>query len=269
MRGTDALRRVLSAILGVVVCSVVPAAADGPLVVNVPAFYQGPLVIENRTFDATGPGQTALTLVWPLSPSVAETTVILRNITIRTGFSNGIVLINAWNARLDTINIYGAYDGHMANGIVLVGQSHDVRIDAATVMHAVTGLLVLDTAEGTTVRGSTFLGVDHGIYAVSSSPGRPWLVVADSHIAASRAGIVAINRKQVSIHDSLIYRHLRGYRPGDPWQGLVTTTSTDVAIRDVQIDCAPDAAQIYPGPAYAVMVGETLARSIYTHGCEP
>lgn len=240
----------------------------GPTVVQVPAFYAGPLILDGRSYTCNGPGQTALTLTWPVSPAVAETTVILRDVHIGPGCLNGIVLVNAWNARIEGANIYGAYDGTMANGIVLMGQSHDVRIDAATIMHAVTGLLILDVAEGTVVRGSTFLGVNHGIFAVSSSPGRPWLVVADSHIAASRAGIVAINRKQVTIHDSLIYRHLRGYVPGDPWQGLVLSSATDVTVRDVIIDCQPDTAQVYPGTAYAAAWGGMLTQTVSTHGCD-
>lgn len=262
------MRRVLFALLFALVA--VPAAAEGPLVVSMGAFYGGPVIIENRTFTATGPGQTAIVVSWPdVTVGIAETSVILRNVTIKAGFANGVHLINAWNARLDGVNIDGGYYGAMQNGIILQGQSHDVRIDAATIMHAVTGLYIPEASEGTVIRGSTFLGVLYGIFAASDYAGRPWLNVSDSHIAASKVGIFLVNRKQVTIHDTLIYRHLRGYVPGESWAGVVSLGNADTVLRDVFIDCAPDGLQAYQGPVSAVYADRPLLRSeIHAAHCE-
>lgn len=235
------------------------ATPGGPIKIDVASFDGQPLLIQNRTIEPTGPDQNCIELAWPDALAVPNVTLVLDNVTCRTGsvsglsFKNCLVLTNAWNARVEGLNCYGAYGGDLQNGITLLGKSHDVRIEGATIMHAVTGIYIPESGEGTIIHASTLLGVTYGIFARSDYAGRPWLVIADSHIAASRAGIVLVNRKQVSIHDDLIYRHMRGYNPADPnWNGIVLINATEASLRDVFIDGAPNTAETYPGTSRGV-----------------
>jgi hypothetical protein len=245
-------------------------ALSGPQVITVDAHYRGTQIIENKTIACTAPGQTALSIVFPTAPAVAEVSIIVRNVTVTPGCANGIHLINAWSAIIDSVNVYGAYgDSVLQNGLIVQGQSHDVRVTNMTVMHAVTGIYIIEASEGTVIDKSTLLGVTHGIFAHSQYAGRPWMVVSNSHIAASRGGIFAINRKQVTIHDTLIYRHLRGYQPGWRFEGIHLANTTEAVVRDVIVDCWPDRSTTYPGTGTAlVSTTPPMRAEIHKRDCQ-
>lgn len=211
---------------------------DGPLQVDIKGFHEGPLVIEDVKLRPTGRGQTALKIVCPTAESVVEPSVVLRNVIVMPGFAVGIELVNCWMARLEGVNIYGAYDGDLQTAILLKGQSTDVKIDKADIAHAETGILIEDVCEGTRVLNSSILACVHGICASSSTPGRPWLVVADTHISASRACVVAINRRQVSVHDNLFYPHGR-HDPGLGWTPTAYINCTEVEEHHNMVDATP------------------------------
>lgn len=220
-------------------------------------FRQGaaPLIIENRHFRPTAPGQTGLELVFPRSESVADISVIIRNVTFAPGFAHCLVLVNAWNARLENVNCAGAYYGDTQNGIVLAGQSHNVKIARAHIAHAVTGVLIVNESEGTSIVDSTIEGVTHGVFADASDQPfrRPSLWIRDTHIAASRAGVVLANRTQVSLSGNLIYQHVRLHPPGSPFEGLLLRHGTDdVTIRDTVVVCRPGPVGWYPDRSVAL-----------------
>lgn len=211
---------------------------DGPVALTPTGFHEGPLIIENLKLYATAPGQTGLRIEFPVAQSVCEMSVVLRNMVIGPGFDIGIELVNCWCARLDGVNIWSGYGDNMQVGLALRGQSHDVKIDSASISHAETGIWIDDVCEGTVIRGATIVGCVHGVFAASSTPGRPWLVVSDSHIAASRACVVATNRRQVDIHDNLFYPHPR-HDPGLGWIPVALNGCTEVVEHHNMSDPTP------------------------------
>jgi hypothetical protein len=194
------------------------------------------LVIENKTFRAMEPGQTAITLRWPASPSIAQCSVILRNLCFKPGlfaWQNCIHLVNAWNGVIENVNGYSGPDGSFHNGIILDGQCMDVKIRAAHFVHPITGVYVTGESEGPTIHDTRVLGGIYGVYA-STPQGEAGMTVSDSHFAVSVAGIVAVNRPQAIYHDLLIYRH--PWRAGESFTGIyVGPGSDDTDIHDVKV----------------------------------
>ena len=242
----------------------------GPVQISVPSHYSGTVVIEDTMFLPSGPNQVAVECEWPRADSIVAPTLLMRNCTITPGFINGVWIHNGWHACFQNVNIYGAYDNlTLGNGFIIDGESMAVTIDACQVYHAITGVLVVGSAEGTTISNSSFAGVVHGVWAQPSSGGQePWLNIADTHIAASRVGIMAQDRNGVSVHHSLIYRH---DRYGDPnWDGIILRGATeDVALDHVWINADP-ANTGRTGNYWAVRnetVHGLLSQRIFARGC--
>jgi hypothetical protein len=238
------------------VLSASAAWADEPIRIIAKAHHAGTLIIQGKRIVCTSPDQTAIYLEFPLAPAVVETTVILRDITIVPGCKFGVFLVNAWGAIAENINIYGGYgDDTLANGVILQGQSHNVKLLNAAIYHATTCIYVTDVGEGTNIDGATCAGTTYGVYATSLFRGRPWLNIANSHFDCSLACIVAVNRAEVSISNTLIYRHLRMWPKDAPWQAMVFQGSEHVRLSNVFVNCKPNElpGATYPGKGYAIV----------------
>jgi hypothetical protein len=195
-----------------------------------------PLVIENQTFYCMGPGQTAITLKWPESPSIAQCGAIIRNCCFKPGtheWANLIDLENGWHVTIDSINGYGGPTGVFQNGIILRGQTMNTMISRLTVTHPITGVLITGESEGTKISHSEILASIYGVVA-NTPQGEAALWINDTHLAVARAGIVAINRPQSYYHDLLIYRH--DWRAGKEFDGIYLGSGCDdTQIHDVSV----------------------------------
>jgi hypothetical protein len=207
-----------------------------------------PIVIENQTFYCMGPGQTAITLRWPESPSIAQCGAVLRNLCFKPGtheWANLIRIVNGWHVTIDSINGYSGPTGMFQNGVILDGQTMNTMISRLTVTHPITGVLITGESEGTKISDSEILAAIYGIVA-NTQQGEAALWVNDTHLAVARAGIVAINRPQSYYHDLLIYRH--PWRAGNEFDGIhLGPGCEDTLIHDVQVKTFG-----YPGRAVSV-----------------
>jgi hypothetical protein len=213
-----------------------------PLVIERASHYaDGPLVIENLTLWATAPGQTAITVIFPESPSIAQSSVFIRNVCIRPGngcgWANGIRLVNCWNPDISAVSIYGgqtddpAQGGGLQNGIILDGETMDARIRSVSIVHPITGILVVGQCEGPNIAQTTVLGGIYGVMA-NTALDESGIWVSDSHFNVSRAGVVLMNRPEAFLHDLLIYQH--PWRAGAAFDAVVSN-KVDTKQRDIVV----------------------------------
>jgi parallel beta helix pectate lyase-like protein len=226
-----------------------------PLAQTFPSHYDDdPLIIENQTFVAMAPGQTAIRLEWPASPSIAQSGAIIRNCTFKPGiygWTNAIHLVNGWNVVIENCNGYAGPDGSFQNGIILDGQSMDAKIARCHFVHCVTGIQITGESEGATIHDCRVLGGIFGVFA-NTPLAEAGLTVSDSHFAVSRAGIVAVNRPQASFHDLLIYRH--EWRGAEWFDGIyLGPGSHDSDVHDVKVKTFG-----YPGAPLSVWQASNL-----------
>lgn len=212
-----------------------------PLVIKRSSHYaEGPVVIENLTLFAMEQGQTAITVIFPESPAIAQSSVFIRNVCIRPGscgWANGIRLVNCWSPVIDGVNIYGgqlddqAFGGGLQNGIILDGQTMDARITHSTIVHPISGVLVAGECEGPAITDTRVLG---GIYGVVASTvlDESGIWISDSHFNVSRAGVVLQNRPEAFLHDLLIYQH--PWRANSDFDPIVSNKS-DTRQRDIVV----------------------------------
>jgi hypothetical protein len=241
-----------------------------PIEIHATTHHTGTIVIENKRIVCTSTGQVGIYAGFPEAPAVIEPTIIVRNVTA-VDCTQGLFFLNAWSAIVDGFTAYAAYDPSiLQNGVVILGQSHDVKLHMVSVFHAINGVYIGEVAEGTIIDKSTFAGVVHGVVAHAQHAGRPWLVVSNSHIAASRAGVVAVNRKEVAIHNTLIYRHLRLHQKDWPFEGVNFYNVTSASLRDVTVNCRPNPNEAYPAGetrAIAESLSEIHTSNVQGKGC--
>lgn len=228
-----------------------PQVLEGPQVVTLDPLAIGTTIIENLHIRCTSPDQTALSVISPTALVVVRKMATIRNLIVEPGCATGIRLVNIWFGVIDGASITGGYgDFNLGNGIIVEGQTHGLKISKALIVHATNCVLILEVAEGTTIDGMDCLGSVIGIAALATYAGRPWLAVLGSHFDVSRAGVLSVNRNQVTVSDSLFYRSMRGWPVGDPWQALLFINSETVALRSVLVDCQPNPDVPLPGEAY-------------------
>ena len=200
-------------------------------------YTEEPLVIENQTFYAMTPGQTAIDLSWPAAESIAQCGAIIRNCCFKPGlaeWATAIKLTNGWHCVIENCNIVSGPTGNLQCGVTLDGQSMNTRIHNLTVTHPWTGILVTGESEGTKISGCEILASYIGI-VFNTPQGEAGAWVTDTHISAARAGIIAVNRPQAFYQNLLIYRH--HWRAGEAFDGmLVYDGSHHTSIENVQVN---------------------------------
>lgn len=210
---------------------------SGPIVRACPDYGHCRLVIENITIEPSGPGQTAIDLSWPEAFSVAEPTVIIRNVTIRPGFAHGIVLRNAWNAVIRDVAIWDTPDNlgtKLVSAVTLDGWTMAATIDGLRTYGGTTAIYVTGNSESPTITNTAIVGAYHGII-VSTPVLRPGLNISGTHVDAVRVGLWLHNRVQGVARDLLLYRSA-GRDAGVPYNGvMVTGGAQDLTLSDITI----------------------------------
>ena len=221
----------------------------GPIVIDVPSNYAGPIVIADRHLTATAPGQTAITIRWPRIESCFLTSVILRDLVINAGFRHGIHLVNAWNARIARVNIFGpggVPDPGMENGIILDGQCMDVSISACNLFGMTTGILIVGEYEGTRISDFSVVGAVHGVAALNAQD-EPGLWITNGHINATSVGVFLRHRCQYTLSNLLLYAG-NDYASTKRWPfyGVHATDSDDGVLDNVKLGSLDQGKVIVP-----------------------
>lgn len=167
-------------------------------------------------------GYTAIQLQAPASASTSFRQFLVDNVvimgTVTTNYwTTGIQFIDAWDSTVSNVHIRG-YELLMANGIqynATAGYSStDNYISNSYIFFADTGIKVNQGSEGIHINDNTIVYVNQGIWWNMTSA-LPMLNVQNTHIAAFKKGIYAVNVAQASLIGNLIYKR------GDSSQNFV------------------------------------------------
>lgn len=208
------------------------------MTIDFPSHYdEETLIIENKTFRAMLPGQTAIRLTWPSAPSIAKCSAIIRNCGFEPGlfdWANCIHLTNGWHVVIENCWGLSGPTGNFQNGVILDGQCMNTKVSNCTFTHPVTGVLVTGESEGTKINGCEFLACVFGtVFNTDQGEAGAW--ITDTHISAATAGIVAVNRPQAFYSNLLIYNH--PWRANGNFQGIfVGPGSHNTDISNVQVN---------------------------------
>lgn len=230
----------------VALCTATPLAAQQITVSELLSRVEAPLTIvaeygqvvtiTGRTFQCGNPDETAIRVIYPDAASVALNTVILRDNEVLPGCRRGLWVTNGWNARVEQMTIWGAPAAPMEYGVLLDGRSNDVVLEGLHTFYTVTAVAAVGQVESPKVKDSALIQTEYGVVIATEEvvPERPGAHVTDTHIAASKRGIVTRWHPQASFRGNLIYRI--GTEPS--WVGIeVGPRSADTLLTGNVIMC--------------------------------
>jgi hypothetical protein len=157
------------------------------------------------------------------------------------GCSIDVWCTNCHNARIDTLVSWGSYATWGEGGLLFDGRSTEVTVTAAHIWYKRVGIRVADTSERPMILNSALVGVEQGIVIATEQtvPERPGLVIRDTHIKATKRGIVTSWHPQAVISGNLIYQH-ETVLPG--FLGIeIGTRSADTLLSSNTVFCQPNA----------------------------
>lgn len=189
------------------------------------------LTIANLSMQAAkAAAGTAISALWPVTASSTHPSCVLENIEIIPAdgtthyWTNGIILENAWNGKIDNVLIRGKNNSvDMNKAVYLKTQSNDFIISNLFVYFCKEAVSTDGTTEGTVWSNSKAVYVNYGgVFAGSASA--PGLNVRDVHISSLIAGIITNNKPQSCISGCLIYKRAESTAG---WVGIQYSAGSD------------------------------------------